>query len=57
MVHIIHSPITKPMFNSRWPLDPDIEVVVTVDVTSRTVNDNKVSCFLCTETQKISQAS
>ncbi|KFQ13416.1 Protein-arginine deiminase type-1, partial [Leptosomus discolor] len=41
-VHIIHSPMTKPMINSRWPLDPDIEVVVTVDVTSRTVNDNKV---------------
>ncbi|NXS43566.1 PADI4 deiminase, partial [Balaeniceps rex] len=41
-VHIIHSPMTKPMINSRWPLDPDIEVVVTIDVTSRTVNDNKV---------------
>ncbi|XP_027567155.1 protein-arginine deiminase type-1-like isoform X1 [Pipra filicauda] len=41
-VHIIHSPTTKPMINSRWPLDPDIEVVVTIDVTSRTVNDNKV---------------
>ncbi|KFO85195.1 Protein-arginine deiminase type-1, partial [Buceros rhinoceros silvestris] len=41
-VHIIHSPVTKPMINSRWPLDPDIEVVVTIDVTSRTVNDNKV---------------
>ncbi|XP_040389366.1 protein-arginine deiminase type-1-like isoform X1 [Cygnus olor] len=41
-VHIIHNPMTKPMFNSRWPLDPDIEVVVTIDVTSKTVNDNKV---------------
>nr|XP_009926701.1 PREDICTED: protein-arginine deiminase type-1-like [Haliaeetus albicilla] len=41
-VHIIHSPMTNPMINSRWPLDPDIEVVVTIDVTSRTVNDNKV---------------
>ncbi|KFQ55605.1 Protein-arginine deiminase type-1, partial [Nestor notabilis] len=41
-VHIIHSPMTKPMINSRWPLDPDIEVVVTIDVISRTVNDNKV---------------
>ncbi|XP_042743665.1 protein-arginine deiminase type-1-like [Lagopus leucura] len=41
-VHIIHSPMTKPMLNSRWPLDPDIEVVVTVGVTSKTVNDNKV---------------
>ncbi|KFP75158.1 Protein-arginine deiminase type-1, partial [Acanthisitta chloris] len=41
-VHIIHSPTTKPMINSRWPLDPDIEVVVTIDVTSRTINDNKV---------------
>ncbi|NWU09935.1 PADI1 deiminase, partial [Cephalopterus ornatus] len=41
-VHIIHSPTTKPMIDSRWPLDPDIEVVVTIDVTSRTVNDNKV---------------
>ncbi|NXJ72231.1 PADI1 deiminase, partial [Rostratula benghalensis] len=41
-VHIIHSPATKPMLNSRWPLDPDIEVVVTIDVTSKSVNDNKV---------------
>ncbi|NXX52242.1 PADI1 deiminase, partial [Scopus umbretta] len=41
-VHVIHSPMTKPMINSRWPLDPDIEVVVTINVTSRTVNDNKV---------------
>ncbi|XP_072210705.1 protein-arginine deiminase type-1-like [Excalfactoria chinensis] len=41
-VHIIHSPVTKPMLNSRWPLDPDIEVVVTIGVTSKTVNDNKV---------------
>ncbi|NWQ70019.1 PADI1 deiminase, partial [Neopipo cinnamomea] len=41
-VHIIHSPTTKPMIDSRWPLDPDIEVVVTIDVTSRTVNDHKV---------------
>ncbi|XP_025974760.2 protein-arginine deiminase type-1-like [Dromaius novaehollandiae] len=41
-VHVIHSPVTKPMSTSRWPLDPDIEVVVTIDVTSRTVNDNKV---------------
>ncbi|XP_031469483.1 protein-arginine deiminase type-1-like isoform X3 [Phasianus colchicus] len=41
-VHIIHSPMTKPMLNSRWPLDPDIEVVVTIGVTSKTVNDNKV---------------
>lgn len=54
-VHIIHSPMTKPMINSRWPLDPDIEVVVTIDVVSRTVNDNKVSCFLCTKNGKISQ--
>ncbi|KAJ7422273.1 hypothetical protein WISP_38614 [Willisornis vidua] len=30
------------MVDSRWPLDPDIEVVVTIDVTSRSVNDNKV---------------
>ncbi|NXG03625.1 PADI1 deiminase, partial [Sakesphorus luctuosus] len=41
-VHVIHSPTTRPMMDSRWPLDPDIEVVVTIDVTSRTVNDNKV---------------
>ncbi|NXK41372.1 PADI1 deiminase, partial [Piprites chloris] len=41
-VHIIHSPTTRPMINSRWPLEPDIEVIVTIDVTSRTVNDNKV---------------
>ncbi|NXL85254.1 PADI1 deiminase, partial [Alectura lathami] len=41
-VHIIHSPMTKPMLNSKWPLDPDIEVVVTISVTSKTVNDNKV---------------
>ncbi|XP_015738039.1 protein-arginine deiminase type-1-like isoform X1 [Coturnix japonica] len=30
------------MLNSRWPLDPDIEIVVTIGVTSKTVNDNKV---------------
>ncbi|XP_054031794.1 protein-arginine deiminase type-1 [Dryobates pubescens] len=41
-VHIIHSPMTKPMVNSRWPLDPDIEVLVTIDVISRSLNDNKV---------------
>ncbi|XP_068018833.1 LOW QUALITY PROTEIN: protein-arginine deiminase type-1-like [Melanerpes formicivorus] len=41
-VHVIHSPMTKPMVNSRWPLDPDIEVLVTIDVTSRSLNDNKV---------------
>ncbi|NXG64110.1 PADI1 deiminase, partial [Hemiprocne comata] len=41
-VHVIHNPTTRPMINSRWPLDPDIEIVVTIDVTSTTVNDNKV---------------
>ncbi|NWQ84197.1 PADI1 deiminase, partial [Columbina picui] len=41
-VHIIHNPTTKPMMNSRWPLDPDIEIVVTIDVTSTAINDNKV---------------
>ncbi|NWY71909.1 PADI1 deiminase, partial [Erithacus rubecula] len=41
-VHMIHSPTTKPTLDSRWPLDPDIEVVVTIDVTSRTVDDNQV---------------
>ncbi|NXC91646.1 PADI1 deiminase, partial [Cercotrichas coryphoeus] len=41
-VHVIHSPTTKPTVDSRWPLDPDIEVVVTIDVTSRTVDDNQV---------------
>ncbi|NXB69815.1 PADI1 deiminase, partial [Donacobius atricapilla] len=41
-VHMIHSPATKPTVDSRWPLDPDIEVVVTIDVTSRTVDDNQV---------------
>ncbi|NWR43631.1 PADI1 deiminase, partial [Regulus satrapa] len=41
-VHVIHSPTTKPTLDSRWPLDPDIEVVVTIDVTSRTVDDNQV---------------
>ncbi|NXQ36159.1 PADI1 deiminase, partial [Alaudala cheleensis] len=41
-VHVIHSPATKPTMDSRWPLDPDIEVVVTIDVTSRTVDDNQV---------------
>uniref|UniRef100_A0A8D2P131 protein-arginine deiminase n=1 Tax=Zosterops lateralis melanops TaxID=1220523 RepID=A0A8D2P131_ZOSLA len=41
-VHMIHSPTTKPTMDSRWPLDPDIEVVVTIDVTSRTVDDNQV---------------
>lgn len=49
--------MTKPMLNSRWPLDPDIEVVVTVGVTSKTVNDNKVSCSLCTESGNINQFS
>ncbi|XP_030145238.3 protein-arginine deiminase type-1-like [Taeniopygia guttata] len=41
-VHMIHSPTTKPTLDSRWPLDPDIEVAVTIDVTSRTVDDNQV---------------
>ncbi|NWV90137.1 PADI1 deiminase, partial [Machaerirhynchus nigripectus] len=41
-VHMIHSPTTKPTIDARWPLDPDIEVVVTIDVTSRTVDDNQV---------------
>ncbi|NWS93214.1 PADI1 deiminase, partial [Toxostoma redivivum] len=41
-VHMIHSPTTKPTMDARWPLDPDIEVVVTIDVTSRTVDDNQV---------------
>ncbi|KGL77067.1 Protein-arginine deiminase type-1, partial [Tinamus guttatus] len=41
-IHVIHNPATKPTNTSQWPLDPDIEVLVTVDVTSRTVNDNKV---------------
>ncbi|NXL78733.1 PADI1 deiminase, partial [Leptocoma aspasia] len=41
-VHMIHSPTTKPTLDSRWPLDPDIEVVVTIDVTSRTIDDNQV---------------
>ncbi|KAK2521578.1 hypothetical protein Q9233_010822 [Columba guinea] len=41
-VHIIHNPTTKPMMNSRWPLDPDIEVAVTIGVTSTAINDNKV---------------
>ncbi|NWV53814.1 PADI1 deiminase, partial [Daphoenositta chrysoptera] len=41
-VRMIHSPATKPTPDSRWPLDPDIEVVVTIDVTSRTVDDNQV---------------
>ncbi|KAK2526734.1 hypothetical protein Q9966_010578 [Columba livia] len=40
-VHIIHNPTTKPMMNSRWPLDPDIEVAVTIGVTSTAINDNK----------------
>ncbi|NWU38624.1 PADI1 deiminase, partial [Hylia prasina] len=41
-VHVVHSPATKPTTDARWPLDPDIEVVVTVDVTSRAVDDNQV---------------
>uniref|UniRef100_A0A8C3NTH6 Protein-arginine deiminase n=1 Tax=Geospiza parvula TaxID=87175 RepID=A0A8C3NTH6_GEOPR len=41
-VHMIHSPATKPSLDARWPLDPDIEVVVTIDATSRTVDDNQV---------------
>lgn len=49
-VHMIHSPTTKPTMDSRWPLDPDIEVVVTIDVTSRTVDDNQVSCCSCAQT-------
>lgn len=48
-VHMIHSPATKPTADSRWPLDPDIEVVVTIDVTSRTVDDNQVSCSSCAQ--------
>lgn len=49
-VHMIHSPTTKPTMDSRWPLDPDIEVVVTIDVTSRTIDDNQVRCCLCAQT-------
>ncbi|NWV61660.1 PADI4 deiminase, partial [Malurus elegans] len=45
-VHVIHSPATKPGIDARWPLDPDIEVMVTIDVTSRTIDDNQVSCSL-----------
>ncbi|NWU21169.1 PADI1 deiminase, partial [Dyaphorophyia castanea] len=41
-VHVVHSPATMPTIDSRWPLDPDIEVVVTIDVTSRSVDDNQV---------------
>ncbi|NXM91060.1 PADI1 deiminase, partial [Oenanthe oenanthe] len=41
-VHVTHSPDTQPSPDSRWPLEPDIEVAVTVDVTSRTVDDNQV---------------
>ncbi|NWI76669.1 PADI1 deiminase, partial [Dryoscopus gambensis] len=41
-VHVVHSPATKPTIDARWPLEPDIEVVVTIDVTSRTVDDNQV---------------
>ncbi|XP_017588177.1 PREDICTED: LOW QUALITY PROTEIN: protein-arginine deiminase type-1 [Corvus brachyrhynchos] len=41
-VHMIHSPATKPTADSRWPLDRDIEVVVTIDSTSRTIDDNQV---------------
>ncbi|NWY95139.1 PADI1 deiminase, partial [Loxia curvirostra] len=48
-VHMIHSPATKPSLDARWPLDPNIEVVVTIDVTSRTVDDNqvKISYYDC----------
>ncbi|RMC22917.1 hypothetical protein DUI87_00074 [Hirundo rustica rustica] len=41
-VHIIHSPATKPTADARWPVDPDIEVVLTIDATSRAVDDNQV---------------
>ncbi|KFP08458.1 Protein-arginine deiminase type-1, partial [Calypte anna] len=41
-VHVIHNPTTRPMINSKWPLDRDIEITVTIDVTSTAVNDNKV---------------
>ncbi|NWH88951.1 PADI1 deiminase, partial [Aegithalos caudatus] len=41
-VHIIHSPGTQPSSESRWPLHPDIEVLVTIDATSRAVDDNQV---------------
>ncbi|NWV79179.1 PADI4 deiminase, partial [Dasyornis broadbenti] len=41
-VHVIHGPGTKPTADSRWPLEPDMEVAVTVDATSRTVDDNQV---------------
>uniref|UniRef100_A0A8C0UW41 Protein-arginine deiminase (PAD) N-terminal domain-containing protein n=1 Tax=Cyanistes caeruleus TaxID=156563 RepID=A0A8C0UW41_CYACU len=49
-VHVIHSPTTKPTTDSRWPLDPDMEVVVTIDVTSRTVDDNQVRRCSCAQT-------
>ncbi|XP_071623118.1 protein-arginine deiminase type-1-like isoform X2 [Heliangelus exortis] len=41
-VHVIHNPTTRPMINSKWPLNPDIEITVTIGVTSTAVNDNKV---------------
>ncbi|NXD31470.1 PADI1 deiminase, partial [Spelaeornis formosus] len=56
-VHVTHSPTTKPSLDSRWPLDPDIKVAVTIDVTSRTVDDNQVKiCYYDREGRELAVA-
>uniref|UniRef100_A0A7M4G2G1 protein-arginine deiminase n=1 Tax=Crocodylus porosus TaxID=8502 RepID=A0A7M4G2G1_CROPO len=44
-VHIIynHDLVREPMSEPRWPLDAKIEITITMDFPSETVNDNKVS--------------
>uniref|UniRef100_A0A7M4FHW5 protein-arginine deiminase n=1 Tax=Crocodylus porosus TaxID=8502 RepID=A0A7M4FHW5_CROPO len=43
-VHIIynHDLVREPMSEPRWPLDAKIEITITMDFPSETVNDNKV---------------
>uniref|UniRef100_A0A7M4FK25 protein-arginine deiminase n=1 Tax=Crocodylus porosus TaxID=8502 RepID=A0A7M4FK25_CROPO len=42
-VHIIynHDLVREPMSEPRWPLDAKIEITITMDFPSETVNDNK----------------
>lgn len=51
-VYIIynHDFVKEPMSETRWPLDVDIEITITMDFPSETVNDNKVSRLLSKET-------
>ncbi|XP_006034798.2 protein-arginine deiminase type-1 [Alligator sinensis] len=43
-VYIIynHDFVKEPMSETRWPLDANIEITITMDFPSETVNDNKV---------------